>query len=141
MVRTLASLDDTQALADTLLGASPPGSLLLLVGPLGAGKTTLVQALGRSLGSAAQISSPTYTLIHEYPTPSGVLVHIDAYRLGSADALFELGFDDYLERARLVVVEWGEALLETFPQATLVRLELSAQGRRAEVTRGGAPPP
>ena len=65
----------------------------------------------RSLGSPAQISSPTYTLIHEYPTPSGVLVHIDAYRLEGANALFELGFDDYLERARLVVVEWGEALL------------------------------
>lgn len=141
MVRTLASADDTQALADTLLGELPPGSPLLLVGPLGAGKTTLVQALGRSLGSHAQISSPTYTLIHEYPTPSGVLVHIDAYRLGSANALFELGFDDYLERARLVVVEWGEALLRAFPQATVVRLELSAQGRRAEVTRGDAPLP
>lgn len=140
MVRTLTSLDDTQALADALVQEVPPGSPLLLVGPLGAGKTTLVQALGRSLGSHAQISSPTYTLIHEYPTPSGVLVHIDAYRLGSVDALFELGFDDYLERARLVVVEWGEALLQAFPQATLVRLELSAQGRRAEVTRGGAAP-
>lgn len=136
-MRTLASLDDTQTFADALLAALPPGSLLLLAGPLGAGKTTLVQALGRALGSPAQISSPTYTLIHEYPTPSGVLVHIDAYRLETAEALFELGFDDYLERARLVVVEWGEALLQAFPQATLVRLELGARGRRAVVTHPG----
>jgi tRNA threonylcarbamoyladenosine biosynthesis protein TsaE len=136
-MRTLASLDDTQTFADALVSELPPGSLLLLAGPLGAGKTTLVQALGHALGSPAQISSPTYTLIHEYPTPSGVLVHIDAYRLGNAAALFELGFDDYLERARLVVVEWGEALLEAFPEATLVRLELGAHGRRAVVTRPG----
>ncbi len=121
---------------------APPGALLLLAGPLGAGKTALVQALGRSLGSRAQITSPTYTLIHEYPTPEGVLVHIDAYRLGdsetgNAEALFELGLDDYLERARLTAVEWGEGLLETFPDALLVRLSLTGDERRVAVTQGG----
>ena len=144
MARTLESLTDTQRLAETLLGYAPPGALLVLVGPLGAGKTTLVQALARALGSGAQVSSPTYTLIHEYPTPAGVLVHIDAYRLGSADigaaagadALFELGLDDYLERARLTAVEWGEGLLTTFPDALVVRLSLTGGVRRAAVSRG-----
>ena len=108
MAVTLGSLEDTEQFARALLERTSPGVPLLLVGPLGAGKTTLVQALGRALGSAAHISSPTYTLVHEYPTPEGPFVHIDAYRLGDADALFALGLEDYLERARLTAVEWGE---------------------------------
>lgn len=133
---TLASLEDTERLARTLAQRAPAGTLLLLLGPLGAGKTTLVQALGRALGSRAQISSPTYTLIHEYPTPDGVLVHIDAYRLERAEALFELGLEDYLGRARLVAVEWGEGLLAAFPEALVVRLSLDGAERRAQLTQG-----
>ena len=137
----LRSLAETQAFADKLVAHAPTGALVLLVGPLGAGKTTLVQALGRALGSSAQVSSPTYTLVHEYPTPAGVLVHIDSYRLGGTDALFELGLDDYLERARLTAVEWGEGLLKTFPDAFVVRLSLVGEAvgevRYATLTQGG----
>lgn len=132
----LTSLDDTEHLAQTLVQRAPAGTPLLLLGPLGAGKTTLVQALGRALGSRAQISSPTYTLIHEYPTPAGVLVHVDAYRLERAEALFELGLEDYLERAQLVAVEWGEGLLAAFPDALVVRLSFDGAERRAQVTQG-----
>ena len=147
MARTLRSLEDTHKLAHDLLDHAPPGALLVLAAPLGAGKTTLVQALARALGSTAQVGSPTYTLVHEYPTPAGVLVHIDAYRLGDADALFELGLDDYLERARLTAVEWGEGLLKTFPNALVVRLSFMGTDRgqngdqhivrRAKVTQKG----
>ena len=135
----LHSLDDTRALARKVLQMAPAGTLLLLVGPLGAGKTTFTQFLGQALLSDAQTSSPTYTLIHEYPTPEGALVHVDAYRLPSAEALFGLGLEDYLDRARLVVVEWGEALLESYPEALVVRLELDDGARRAHLERGGAP--
>lgn len=133
---TLATLEDTERLARTLVSQAPAGTLLLLLGPLGAGKTTLVQALGRALGSHAQVSSPTYTLIHEYPTPAGVLVHIDAYRLEQAEALLELGLEDYLERARLVAVEWGEGLLAAFPDALVVSLSLRSAERHAQLTQG-----
>jgi tRNA threonylcarbamoyladenosine biosynthesis protein TsaE len=133
----LRSLEDTAQLARRLLTLAPGGTVVILSGPLGAGKTTLTQALGQALGSNAHISSPTYTLIHEYPAPEGPLVHIDAYRLPSAQALLDLGLEDYLSRARLVVIEWGEALLEMYPDALLVRLELSEQGRKAHVTREG----
>lgn len=129
----LRSPDDTRALARELAESLPPGALLLLVGPLGAGKTTLTRELVAALGSHAQVSSPTYTLIHEYPTPQGTVVHIDAYRLPRADALQELGLDDYLERARMVVVEWGAELAALYPEAWELRLELLPEGRRAEL--------
>ena len=118
----LESLDDTRRLAQIIVAAVPPGGLLVLSGPLGAGKTTLTQALAAVLDSAAAVSSPTYTLVHEYPTPQGTLVHIDAYRLTRATDLLELGLDDYLARARLVVVEWGAGLLETYPDARHLEL-------------------
>ena len=127
----LKTLTDTHTLAQRL-STLPRGSLLILSGPLGAGKTTLTQALAKALASPAKVSSPTYTLIHEYPTPEGILVHIDAYRLKDAEALFELGLEDYLERARLVAVEWGESLLDSYPDAAQVKLSLDEE-RKAEL--------
>lgn len=132
----LPSLEHTRAFARCVIEALPHGALLLLVGPLGAGKTTLTGLLSRELGSDARVSSPTYTLIHEYPGPHGVLVHIDAYRLPNAKTLFELGLEDYLERARLIVVEWGEELAESFPDAFVARLELNERGRRGTLFQG-----
>jgi tRNA threonylcarbamoyladenosine biosynthesis protein TsaE len=122
------------SVVEALLSA-PRGSLIILTGTLGAGKTTLVQALAKALESDAQVSSPTYTLIHEYPTPQGTLVHIDAYRLPKADALLDLGLEDYLERSKLVVVEWGEGLLKHFPDAWQVTLSFVGEDRKAELVK------
>ncbi|UCH26780.1 MAG: tRNA (adenosine(37)-N6)-threonylcarbamoyltransferase complex ATPase subunit type 1 TsaE [Trueperaceae bacterium] len=135
----LPSLEATRELARQVVIQAAPGTLLILSGPLGAGKTTLTQQLALELGSTAQVSSPTYTLVHEYPTLSGPLVHIDAYRLPDLEALLGLGLEDYLERARLVVVEWGTALLTEFPEAMHIELILSDDTRRALVHRGLAP--
>jgi len=136
---SLSSLADTHALANYLLEHSSDHQLIVLKGPLGAGKTTLMQFLAKALASPASVTSPTYTLIHEYPSPAGLLVHIDAYRLGRADALFELGLEDYLDRAKLVVVEWGEGLIEHFPEAMLVTLSFDGDGRSAEVKHTSSP--
>lgn len=116
-VTALVDLESTRALAREALRRAGPGSLLILTGPLGSGKTTFTRLLAEELGTTAAVTSPTYTLVHEYPTPEGVLVHVDAYRLGDATALEGLGLDAYLERARLVVVEWGEALAASHPEA------------------------
>ncbi len=113
----LRDLGDTVEVARAALGVLPVGALLLLSGPLGAGKTTFTQALATALGVAAPVTSPTYTLAHEYPSPNGTLVHLDAYRLGGGEPLAGDMLDDYLERARLVVVEWGERLLTAYPEA------------------------
>lgn len=104
---------------------------MVLSGPLGAGKTTLTRFLAEELGSVADVGSPSYTLVHEYPTPEGVLVHIDAYRLPDASTLEQLGLEDILERARLVVVEWGEALLAVHPDALWLDMERRDERRRA----------
>jgi len=106
-----------RAYAASLATRLPHGALLLLDGPLGAGKTTLTAALVAALDGPDRASSPTYTLIHEYPTPNGDVIHVDAYRLESDEALDALALDEYLDRARLVVIEWGGRLADRHPEA------------------------
>lgn len=136
-------LDDlaaTHALARRTAAQLPVGALLVLSGPLGAGKTTFVAALAEALGSDAQVSSPTYTLVHEYPTREGVLIHVDAFRLpGGVDLDAALDLDAYRARARAVVVEWGERLLATHPDAWLLELDRRGERRRARWAAGGGP--
>ena len=131
----LQSLEDTQALAQRLAQKLPEGALVLLTGPLGAGKTTLVRFIAQALGFSGEVTSPTYTLIHEYPTPAGLLVHIDAYRMADQAELYHLGLEDYLPEARLVLIEWGRP--EVFPDSLEIRLLPSAQGRKVELVAHG----
>lgn len=108
----LPDLAALEAFARDAAARLPSGGLLVLSGPVGAGKTTFVRALAAALGSDADVTSPTYALVHEYPTPRGTLVHVDAYRLGDARALHALALDELAERAALTVVEWGAGLLD-----------------------------
>jgi len=136
----LATLGATRALAEGLVRRAPPGALLVLSGPLGAGKTTLTRFMAEALGSTADVTSPSYTLVHEYPTPHGVLIHIDAFRLEDAAALRWLGLEEMLERARLVVVEWGLGLLPEYPEALWLALERSGDSRHATLRRADGEP-
>jgi len=93
------------------LGAAlPTGGVLALHGDLGAGKTTLVRALAHGLGvrEAAEVTSPTYAVVHEYDTPLGPVVHADLYRVRRPGELDELGWEELVARARAVLVEWPE---------------------------------
>ncbi len=140
MLFQLDSLEKTQELAEHIAKLSKEHLLIVLKGPLGAGKTTLSQAIAKVLKSPAVVTSPTYTLIHEYPSPEGLIVHIDAYRLANAQHLMDLGLEDYLDRARIVLVEWGETLLEHYPEALLVNIEFDGEKRNATITSNEALP-
>ena len=91
-----------------------PGMVVSLVGELGAGKTTLVAALAAALHSDHPVSSPTFTVIHEVPTPTLMLCHIDAYRCSARDVL-NLGLNDYQQDGFVLLVEWLEMFADAGP--------------------------
>ncbi|MBD8583321.1 tRNA (adenosine(37)-N6)-threonylcarbamoyltransferase complex ATPase subunit type 1 TsaE [Frigoribacterium sp. CFBP 8766] len=113
----LADTEATEALGRRLAGLLRAGDLLVLTGPLGAGKTTLTRGLGAGLQVRGQVASPTFVLARTHPTASGVpLVHVDAYRLGGADELDDLDLD---YEGAVVVVEWGAGLLDGVAESWL----------------------
>jgi tRNA threonylcarbamoyladenosine biosynthesis protein TsaE len=135
---------DTEALGERLAAELGPGDLVVLAGPLGAGKTVFVRGLARGLGVTGAVTSPTFVIAREHrPGPGGrvPLVHVDAYRLGmggisSRDELDDLDLDTDLAEA-VVAVEWGEGLAERLAEShVLVRLERRPDDvRTAVVTR------
>jgi tRNA threonylcarbamoyladenosine biosynthesis protein TsaE len=124
----LPSAADTEALGERIGSRLGAGDLVVLSGPLGAGKTVLTRGIARGLGVAGPVTSPTFVIAREHPpTPGGrgvPLVHVDAYRLGGAAELDDLDIDTDLAAAA-VVVEWGEGLAErlTVGQRLVVRLQ------------------
>ena len=110
------SEDETRALGRMLAGQLPATGVVLLTGDLGSGKTTLVQGIaeGRGAARAEDVSSPTFTLIHEYGDPVSVY-HIDLYRLDTPEQARRLGLEDIYDAPALVLVEWGERFPELLP--------------------------
>lgn len=110
----------TRAYGAVLAPLLRPGDLVVLTGPLGAGKTTLVQGIGAGLGVRGQVASPTFIIARVHPAlgPGPALVHVDAYRLGSLDELEALDLDESLEES-VTVVEWGEGLVEVLSEDRL----------------------
>ncbi|MGF1663930.1 MAG: tRNA (adenosine(37)-N6)-threonylcarbamoyltransferase complex ATPase subunit type 1 TsaE [Kineosporiaceae bacterium] len=134
-----ATADATRALGGALARLAGPGDLVVLTGPLGAGKTTLVQGLARGLGIAEPATSPTFVLVHEMTGGRLPLVHVDAYRLGSALELDDLDLDADVARS-VVVVEWGEGLAERLSGSRLdVALDRRDEGTRDVVVRAHGP--
>jgi tRNA threonylcarbamoyladenosine biosynthesis protein TsaE len=103
-------------LGERLAQALPPHATVLLIGNLGAGKTTLTKGIVHGLGAAPpeEVSSPTFTLIHEYGTPPAVY-HVDLYRLESARDAATLGLDELFDSPAMVIIEWGERFPELMP--------------------------
>ncbi len=118
--------------------ALPHGAVVALHGELGAGKTTLVRAIAAGLGvlDLAEVTSPTYALVHEYRAANGVVVHADLYRLRRADELDELGWEELLAGARAALVEWPERADGRLPVTTrhlaLSHLPTDPERRRLE---------
>lgn len=126
----LATAEDTRALGRALAAVLRAGDLVVLAGPLGAGKTVLVQGIGAGLGVPGRVTSPTFVLARVHADGRLPLVHVDAYRLGSVDEIDDLDLDADLD-ASVTVVEWGAGLVERLADAhLLVRLSRAADDRR-----------
>jgi tRNA threonylcarbamoyladenosine biosynthesis protein TsaE len=119
-VHRTASEDETIALGEELARALKPRAVVLLIGELGAGKTTLAKGIVQGLGAgrAEDVSSPTFTLIHEFGAEPKVY-HVDLYRIEEPRELATLGLDELLEREAVVLVEWGERFPELWPAARI----------------------
>ncbi len=85
-----------------------PGDVVTLDGDLGAGKTAFARGVLRGLGYPGRVTSPTFAIANEYSAPGGTVVHFDLYRILDEEALFELGFEEYLDGERILLIEWSE---------------------------------
>jgi len=115
----LPAPEDTQALGRELAGVLRPGDLVVLVGPLGAGKTALTQGIGVGLGVREAVTSPTFVIARVHRGGRVPLVHVDAYRLGGAADVEDLDLDASTEES-VTVVEWGQGLVEQLTDEHLV---------------------
>ena len=134
------SVEETEAVGEKLARQLLAGDILAFEGDLGAGKTAFTRGLARGLGIHGAVTSPTYTIVNEYPEGRLPLFHFDLYRLPNADAVYELGWEDYLERGGVCAVEWSENAKELFADA--IRISVLRDGsenqRRIRIT-GGRP--
>jgi tRNA threonylcarbamoyladenosine biosynthesis protein TsaE len=116
----------------------PDGAVVALYGDLGAGKTAFVRGMARGMGIDAPVSSPTFTIVNEYPG-ARELFHFDMYRLGGADELFDIGWEDYLARNGVCAVEWSENVLEALEDPITVAISKDPTDenvRRITITGG-----
>ena len=113
------SPEETEALGEMLAGRLEPGTVIAFTGDLGAGKTAFVRGLARGLGIAERVTSPTFTIVNEYEGGRLPLFHFDMYRLGSADELFDIGWEDYLARGGVCAVEWSENVSDALEEGCL----------------------
>ena len=131
------SPEETEALGVRLGKVLPGGTVLAYEGDLGAGKTAFTRGLARGLGAAEQVTSPTYTIVNEYLSGRVPLFHFDMYRLRSADDLWDIGWEDYLDRNGICAVEWSENVREALEDPVVVRIEKLGQDARRITVEGG----
>ncbi len=112
------SAAETEAVGEALAKQLHRGSVVAYRGGLGMGKTAFTRGLARGLGCRGRVTSPTFTIVNEY-AGTIPLFHFDMYRLESADALFDIGWEDYLERSGVCAVEWSENVEDALPADTV----------------------
>ncbi len=132
---TTETAAETEAVGEEIAALLTGGTVLAMYGDLGAGKTTFVRGLARGMGLDAEVSSPTFALVHEYGGEPP-LVHFDMYRVTGWDDLYSTGYYDYLDAGAILAVEWSENIAAALPD-TAWKLDLSAlsdQKRRIVLT-------
>ena len=109
---------ETEAAGERLGASLSPGTVLAYRGGVGMGKTAFTRGLARGLGCTGRVTSPTFTIVNEYEGRIP-LFHFDMYRLPDSDALFDIGWDDYLDRGGVCAVEWSEQVDDALPEDTI----------------------
>jgi tRNA threonylcarbamoyladenosine biosynthesis protein TsaE len=131
MKRLVHSAEETRAIGRELSLALPDNSVIGLSGDLGAGKTELVKGIALGLGATDPVTSPTFTLIHEYRSGRLPLFHMDFYRLETEKELDEIGFDDYLREPGICAIEWADRFPDRMPRdAIRVEIQIGSGNER-----------
>ncbi len=132
------SPEETERLGAALAQTLKAGTVIAYRGDLGAGKTAFTRGLARGLGVTEAVTSPTYTIVNEYLGGRLPLFHFDMYRLGSADDLFDIGWEDYLDRGGICAVEWSENVAEALEQPITITISRLGEDRRRITIEGGS---
>ena len=128
---------ETEAVGAALGKILQPGVILAYRGDLGAGKTAFTRGLAQGLDCREIVTSPTYTIVNEYLTGRLPLFHFDMYRLASSDDLWDIGWEDYLERGGVCAVEWSENVEDAMEDAIYVTIEKLGDEMRRITLEGG----
>ena len=128
---------ETEAIGAALGKILKPGTVLAYRGDLGAGKTAFTRGLAKGLGCTDIVTSPTYTIVNEYLSGRLPLFHFDMYRLASSDDLWDIGWEDYLERGGVCAVEWSENVADALEDAVNVTIEKLGEDSRRITIEGG----
>ena len=131
------SPEETEALGEALGRRLRGGEIVAYYGDLGAGKTAFTRGLARGLDISSRVTSPTYTIVNEYLGGRLPLFHFDMYRLSSADDLFDIGWEDYLERGGVCAVEWSENVAEALENPIRVVIGKTGENSRVITITGG----
>ena len=128
---------ETEAVGAALGKHIKAGTVIAYRGDLGAGKTAFTRGLARGLGYAEPVTSPTYTIVNEYLGGRLPLFHFDMYRLKTSDDLWDIGWEDYLERGGVCAVEWSENVDDAMENAVYVTIEKTGDESRRITIEGG----
>ena len=128
---------ETEAIGAALGKIIDPGTVIAYRGDLGAGKTAFTRGLARGLGCREIVTSPTYTIVNEYLGGRIPLFHFDMYRLRSSDDLFDIGWEDYLDRGGVCAVEWSENVDDAMEDAVCITIEKLGEDSRRITIEGG----
>jgi tRNA threonylcarbamoyladenosine biosynthesis protein TsaE len=132
------SAEETEAAGEAFAARLTPGSVVAIAGTLGSGKTRFVVGICRGLGARGNISSPTFTIINEYPAPAGTVIHADLYRIRSVAELAEIGLQEYFTREYVTLIEWPELAERLLPAERIeVRCEHGSSDAERIITVEG----
>jgi tRNA threonylcarbamoyladenosine biosynthesis protein TsaE len=118
MNRIVENVEEMNLLGREIAEGLKGGEVIALTGDLGAGKTHFCQSIVAALGARESVTSPTFTLVHEYPSGRLPVSHFDFYRADFPDEIVALGWDDYLDRGDVILVEWADKFPQLFPSNT-----------------------